>query len=162
MKTSARMRSVSQSVQPEDPPSAKKQKTAAAKPKERTKRQPSVVQEEVDSDMDEPVVEKPKKKVAAKPAVEKKAKENKPIAPRLTVRKVGNSYFHQTRLTFRPHLSMTNPRTAMSTMYPLQRRKLEPPHEVSALNHPRSANRSARPMTISWMTTGRSRNHSRS
>jgi PBP1b-binding outer membrane lipoprotein LpoB len=95
MKTSARMRSVSQSVQPEDPPSAKKQKTAPAKPKERTKRQPSIVEEEVESDVEEPIVEKPKNKVAAKPVVEKKAKENKPVAPRLTVRKVSNNYFHQ-------------------------------------------------------------------
>jgi hypothetical protein len=91
MKTSARMRSVSQSVQPEDPPSAKKQKTAPAKPKERTKRQPSIVEE----DMEEPVVEKPKKKVAAKPVVEKKAKENKPVAPRLTVRKVSTHGSHR-------------------------------------------------------------------
>jgi len=95
MKTSARMRSVSQSVQPEDPPSAKKQKTAAAKPKERTKRQPSIVEEEAESEVEEPTMEKPKKKVAAKPAVEKKAKENKPVAPRLTVRKVSNSRFDQ-------------------------------------------------------------------
>jgi hypothetical protein len=94
MKTSARMRSVSQSVQPEDPPSAKKQKTAPAKPKERTKRQPSIVEEEVESDVEEPVVEKPKKKVAAKPVVEKKAKENKPVAPRLTVRKVSTHCLH--------------------------------------------------------------------
>jgi outer membrane biosynthesis protein TonB len=95
MKTSARMRSVSQSVQPEDPPSAKKQKTAPAKPKERTKRQPSIVQEEVESDVEEPVAEKPKKKAAPKPVVEKKAKENKPVAPRLTVRKVSNIYLHR-------------------------------------------------------------------
>jgi hypothetical protein len=93
MKTSARMRSVSQSVQPEDPPSAKKQRAASVKPKERAKRQPSIVEEEAEvepvSEAEEPVVEKPKNKAPAKPAAEKKAKENKPVAPRLTVRKVG-------------------------------------------------------------------------
>lgn len=90
MKTSARMRSVSQSVQPEDPPSAKKQKTAATKPKEKVRKPPSIVEEAEESDADEPVVEKPKKKTAAKPTPEKKAKENKPVAPRLTVRKVSS------------------------------------------------------------------------
>jgi hypothetical protein len=45
--------------------------------------------------VEEPVDEKPKKKVAAKPVVEKKAKENKPVAPRLTVRKVSTHCFHQ-------------------------------------------------------------------
>jgi len=92
MKTSARMLSVSQSVQPEDPPSAKKQKITAVKSKEKVRKQPSIVEEaEVESDAEEPIVEKPKKKAAAKPTPEKKAKENKPVAPRVTVRKVSQA-----------------------------------------------------------------------
>ena len=70
MKTSARMRSVSQSVQPEDHVSPKRQRTGSVKPKEKARQAPSVI-EEVESDAEEPVVERSKKKVAAKPAQEK-------------------------------------------------------------------------------------------
>jgi len=65
MKTSALMRSVSQSVQPEDHVSPKRQRTGSVKPKEKGRKAPSVI-EEVESDADEPVAEKLKKKVAAK------------------------------------------------------------------------------------------------
>ena len=65
MKTSARWRSVSQSVQPEDHVSPKRQRTGSVKPKEKARKAPSVI-EEVESDVEEPVVEKPKKNVAAK------------------------------------------------------------------------------------------------
>jgi hypothetical protein len=122
MKTSARMRSVSQSVQPEDPVSPKRQRTGSVKPKEKARKAPSVIEEvesdaeepvvekpkkkvqektkratsviqDVGSDIEEPVVEQPKKNVAAKPAAaEKKAKENRPMMPRVTVRKVGLAF----------------------------------------------------------------------
>jgi hypothetical protein len=161
MKTSARMRSVSQSVQPEDPPSAKKQKTAPAKPKERTKRQPSIVEEEVESDVEEPVVEKPRRRLLPSLSLRRRPRRTSRSLQGLRSARSVLIVHTGTSLISRPHLSMTNPRMETTMMYPHPRRRLEPPHAVSALNHPRSANRSARPMTISQMTIGRSRNHSR-
>jgi hypothetical protein len=88
MKSSSRIRSASQSVQPEERATPKRQKTTVVKPKEKAKMQEAIAEEA--SDVEEPVVEKPKKKAVEKaPVAEKKLKENKPVAPRVTVRKVG-------------------------------------------------------------------------
>lgn len=83
MKVSARIRSASQSVQPEEPVSTKK--ATASKGKDKAKKQIEAIEEAL-SEEEEPIVEKSKKKVVEKPAV--KAKEIKVVAPRVTVRKV--------------------------------------------------------------------------
>lgn len=80
MKASARVRSASQSVQPEESAPTKR-----ATPASKAKKQIEVIDEALSDE--EEAVEKPKKKVAEKSAA--KVKDTKPVAPRVTVRKVG-------------------------------------------------------------------------
>jgi hypothetical protein len=155
MKSSSRVRSASQSVQPEERATPKRQKTAVVKPKEKAKMHEAIA--EGASDVKEPFVEKPKKKAVEKAYVaEKKSKENKPVAPRVTVRKVGRCMTTPRGVADALRLLplTKSPTMAKHTTPPHPRRRLELQLEVSAHSHPsKLASHWARPATTSLLKT---------